>query len=115
MCVSYTCMRYFELIEWACSLTGLLSFMLSDEMTTGSVTTTTADKKAYARLSHAWNCQQKRFKEAFPEVRPQILLSSFVFPRFPDNVRRTDNHMAPLLLLRDCTDLFSVLTTPSCS
>ena len=55
------------------SLTGLLSFMLSDEITTGSVNTTAADKRAYARLSHAWNIQQKRFKEAFPEVRHSLL------------------------------------------
>ena len=50
------------------SLTGLLSFMLSDEMTTGSVTTTDAEKRVYAARSHSWNLQQKRFREAFPEV-----------------------------------------------
>ncbi|RPD64024.1 UBC-like protein [Lentinus tigrinus ALCF2SS1-7] len=48
-------------------LTGLLSFMLSDEMTTGSVTTTDAEKRVYAVRSHSWNIQQKRFKEAFPD------------------------------------------------
>jgi len=48
-------------------LTGLLSFMLADEMTTGSVTTTDADKRAYAARSHAWNIEQRRFKEAFPD------------------------------------------------
>lgn len=48
-------------------LTGLLSFMLSDEMTTGSVTTSDADKRAYAARSHAWNIEQRRFKEAFPD------------------------------------------------
>ncbi|KAI0085780.1 UBC-like protein [Irpex rosettiformis] len=48
-------------------LTGLLSFMLSDEMTTGSVTTSDAEKRAYAARSHAWNIEQRRFKEAFPE------------------------------------------------
>ncbi|OJT13737.1 Ubiquitin-conjugating enzyme E2 6, partial [Trametes pubescens] len=48
-------------------LTGLLSFMLADEMTTGSVTTTDAEKRVYAARSHSWNLQQKRFKEAFPE------------------------------------------------
>ena len=50
------------------SLTGLLSFMLSDEMTTGSVTTSDAEKRLYAARSHAWNLEQRRFKEAFPEV-----------------------------------------------
>ncbi|KAI0313195.1 ubiquitin-conjugating enzyme/RWD-like protein [Amylostereum chailletii] len=48
-------------------LTGLVSFMLSDEMTTGSVTTTDVDKRAYASKSHAWNLGQRRFKEAFPD------------------------------------------------
>ncbi|KAI0080223.1 UBC-like protein [Panus rudis PR-1116 ss-1] len=48
-------------------LTGLLSFMLSDEMTTGSVTTTDADKRAYAARSHAWNLEHRRFREAFPD------------------------------------------------
>ncbi|KAF9779216.1 UBC-like protein [Thelephora terrestris] len=48
-------------------LTGLLSFMLSDEITTGSVNTTDADKRAWARKSHSYNVQQRKFKEAFPE------------------------------------------------
>ncbi|KAI0664429.1 UBC-like protein [Cubamyces menziesii] len=54
-------------------LTGLLSFMLSDEMTTGSVTTTDAEKRVYAARSHSWNLQQKRFREAFPEYCTQTL------------------------------------------
>ncbi|KAJ7230359.1 UBC-like protein [Mycena pura] len=54
---------------WSVStiLTGLLSFMLSDEMTTGSVTSTDGHKRAFAARSHAWNIQQARFREAFPE------------------------------------------------
>ncbi|KAF7309374.1 UBC-like protein [Mycena indigotica] len=50
-----------------CSLTGLLSFMLSDEMTTGSVTSTDAHKRAFAVRSHAHNIAQSRFRDAFPE------------------------------------------------
>ncbi|KAJ7114022.1 ubiquitin-conjugating enzyme/RWD-like protein [Mycena epipterygia] len=54
-------------------LTGLLSFMLSDEMTTGSVTSTDAHKRAFAARSHAWNIAQPRFREAFPDhCGPQI-------------------------------------------
>ncbi|KAJ6471877.1 UBC-like protein [Mycena sanguinolenta] len=54
-------------------LTGLLSFMLSDEMTTGSVTSSEAHKRAFAARSHAWNIAQPRFREAFPEYcSPQI-------------------------------------------
>ncbi|TFK25152.1 ubiquitin-conjugating enzyme E2 6 [Coprinopsis marcescibilis] len=48
-------------------LTGLLSFMLSDEMTTGSVNSRDEHKKLFAGRSHAWNLSQNRFKEAFPE------------------------------------------------
>ncbi len=46
--------------------------MLSDEMTTGSVTTSDADKRVYASRSHAWNLQQRRFREAFPEVSTHV-------------------------------------------
>ncbi|KAJ7777085.1 UBC-like protein [Mycena metata] len=54
-------------------LTGLLSFMLSDEMTTGSVTSTEAHKRAFAARSHAWNIGQARFREAFPDYcAPEI-------------------------------------------
>jgi len=48
-------------------LTGLLSFMLSDEMTTGSVTSSDSHKRAFAARSHAWNLTQLKFKEAFPD------------------------------------------------
>ncbi|GJE93273.1 ubiquitin-conjugating enzyme E2-like protein [Phanerochaete sordida] len=48
-------------------LTGLLSFMLADEMTTGSVTTSDAEKRAYAARSHSWNLEQRRFRDAFPD------------------------------------------------
>jgi len=48
-------------------LTGLLSFMLSDEMTTGSVTSSESHKRAFAARSHSWNVAQPRFKDAFPE------------------------------------------------
>jgi ubiquitin-conjugating enzyme E2 J2 len=48
-------------------LTGLLSFMLSDEMTTGSMTSSDTHKRAFATRSHAWNLTNQRFKDAFPE------------------------------------------------
>jgi len=47
--------------------TGILSFMLSDEITTGSVSSTDQDKRTLAARSHAWNLKQRRFIEAFPE------------------------------------------------
>lgn len=48
-------------------LTGLLSFMLSDEITTGSIRGTDAEKKAFAASSHAWNLKNPKFKAIFPE------------------------------------------------
>jgi ubiquitin-conjugating enzyme E2 J2 len=61
-------------------LTGLVSFMLSDEMTTGSVTTSDADKRVYASRSHPWNLQQRRFREAFPEVSRHFLCAIKAMP-----------------------------------
>lgn len=48
-------------------LTGLLSFMLSDEMTTGGLSSNDNERRALAGKSHAWNVSQKRFKDAFPD------------------------------------------------
>ncbi|KAF8449281.1 UBC-like protein [Boletus edulis BED1] len=48
-------------------LTGLLSFMLSDEMTTGSVTSSDSHKRTFAAKSHAFNLTQSRFRDAFPD------------------------------------------------
>ncbi|KAI6101287.1 UBC-like protein [Pisolithus croceorrhizus] len=48
-------------------LTGLLSFMLSDEMTTGSVTSSDSHKRALAVKSHSFNLAQARFREAFAD------------------------------------------------
>ncbi|KAF8511818.1 UBC-like protein [Hysterangium stoloniferum] len=55
-------------------LTGLLSFMLSDEMTTGGLSSNATDKRALASKSHAWNIAQKRFKDAFPEYCSPFLI-----------------------------------------
>jgi len=48
-------------------LTGLLSFMLSDEMTTGSMNLTERERQVLASRSHAWNISQPRFRTSFPE------------------------------------------------
>lgn len=65
-------------------LTGLLSFMLSDEITTGGVSSSDSVKRQYAANSHQWNLGQPRFREAFSEVSikffgPRLL----VRPGFP--------------------------------
>lgn len=56
---------------WSVStiLTGLLSFMVSDEHTAGSTTSTTADKRIYAQRSHEWNTKRNdKYKEHFPHL-----------------------------------------------
>lgn len=57
--------------------------MLSEEMTTGSVTTTVIDKKAYAIRSHAWNIANKKFREAFPDVSAMSIRYQFDPSPFP--------------------------------
>lgn len=54
---------------WSVSavLTGLLSFMLGNEETVGSVQTSTSHKCKLARLSHQFNRTNKVFQELFPE------------------------------------------------
>ncbi|KAI8342245.1 ubiquitin-conjugating enzyme/RWD-like protein [Blakeslea trispora] len=49
-------------------LNGLLSFMVSDEATTGSIKTSMNDKKMYAARSHLWNLKNPKFREVFPEL-----------------------------------------------
>jgi len=51
-------------------LTGLLSFMLSEEITTGSMTATAADRKLLAEKSHTFNIGNKKFRDNFPDVSP---------------------------------------------
>ncbi|GAA5874190.1 hypothetical protein JCM1840_000382 [Sporobolomyces johnsonii] len=48
-------------------LVGLLSFMLSDEITTGAIRSTDAERRALAAASHAWNIAQPKFRTIFPE------------------------------------------------
>jgi len=49
-------------------LNGILSFMLENTPTVGSVETTLAQKRNYARLSHAWNRKDSAFKQLFPQL-----------------------------------------------
>ncbi|WVW79642.1 hypothetical protein I302_101611 [Kwoniella bestiolae CBS 10118] len=54
-------------------LTGLLSFMLSDEITAGAVKTSEADKKILAKQSHAFNIANKKFRDIFPDyAKPEM-------------------------------------------
>ncbi|OAV95759.1 hypothetical protein PTTG_02006 [Puccinia triticina 1-1 BBBD Race 1] len=48
-------------------LTGLLSFMVSDEIATGAVSATPSMRKDYAARSHAHNAANRIFQAIFPE------------------------------------------------
>ncbi|KAL1922737.1 uncharacterized protein VTP21DRAFT_9113 [Calcarisporiella thermophila] len=52
-------------------LNGLLSFMLSNEVTTGSINTSDDDKRIYAARSHAFNRASAKFREVFPDMCAQ--------------------------------------------
>ncbi|KAJ2832445.1 Ubiquitin-conjugating enzyme E2 6 [Coemansia sp. 'formosensis'] len=55
---------------WSVStiLNGMLSFMVEEEVTTGGIRTSNADRKALARKSHAFNLANKQFCEVFPAL-----------------------------------------------
>ncbi|KAH8825917.1 UBC-like protein [Flagelloscypha sp. PMI_526] len=76
-------------------LTGLLSFMLSDEMTTGSMNTSESHKRAFAVRSHPWNLEQSRFRDAFPEYASQAMRN---LPNMGDRERGSDGNLLPNLL-----------------
>ncbi|XP_041001468.1 ubiquitin-conjugating enzyme E2 34-like isoform X2 [Juglans microcarpa x Juglans regia] len=54
---------------WSVSsiLTGLLSFMMDNSPTTGSVNTTVAEKQSLAKASLAFNCKNPTFRKLFSE------------------------------------------------
>ncbi|KAK7207677.1 ubiquitin-conjugating enzyme/RWD-like protein [Myxozyma melibiosi] len=48
-------------------LTGLLSFMTSDELTTGALISSDAEKIRLAKASREWNLSNRKFVEEFPK------------------------------------------------
>ncbi|CAO3593884.1 unnamed protein product [Absidia cylindrospora] len=56
--------------SWSVStiLNGLLSFMTTNENTTGSIKTTDAEKRIYATRSHRTNMKIAKFRDVFPDL-----------------------------------------------
>ncbi|KAL3900898.1 MAG: hypothetical protein SGCHY_001017 [Lobulomycetales sp.] len=63
---------------WSVStiLTGLLSFMLEDTSTTGSISTSTAQKRALVKQSWEWNRRNPKFCLVFPDLCCKEVLPS---------------------------------------
>ncbi|CAN4085102.1 unnamed protein product [Withania somnifera] len=87
---------------WSVSsiLTGLLSFMMDNSPTTGSVSTTIAEKEKLAKESLAFNCKNPTFRKLFPEYlekyEQQQLLSQPV-PEQLSSVQAVAENSRPLL------------------
>ncbi|BGP19569.1 Ubiquitin-conjugating enzyme E2 6 [Rhodosporidiobolus nylandii] len=56
-------------VSWSVEtiLVGLMSFMLSEEITTGATKATDAERKQLSDASHEWNLKQPKFKTIWPE------------------------------------------------
>eukprot|EP00158_Paraphelidium_tribonemae_P001016 Partr_v1_DN23857_c0_g1_i2_m63793 putative Ubiquitin-conjugating enzyme e2 len=53
-------------------LTGLLSFMMEETATSGSIQTTVGERRIFASQSRTWNRQHNaKFKDLFPELHAQ--------------------------------------------
>jgi len=62
-------------------LNGLLSFMCSEEATTGSIKTTDADKRIYASRSHTFNLNDGKFRDIFPDLcTPETVHVDILYP-----------------------------------
>lgn len=81
--------------------------MLSDEMTTGSVTSSDSHKRAFAARSHSWNIAQPRFKEVFPDVSNSSLSHLHLPPKL--GLQTGNGNQTGRVLITTKTDPFLCL------
>ena len=68
-------------------VTGFLSFMVTDESTTGGMRASEETRRTFARESVAWNASQKRIVEMFPEIAKPGALEEL---KYKDETKVTD-------------------------
>lgn len=102
---------------WSVStiLTGLLSFMIENSPTMGSINTSDHEKKQYAAQSLEYNLKDKLFCELFPETVEAIKAELAYRKELEKQARHqtTASEVSSLLrdqLQRDQSPLYSVLT-----
>uniref|UniRef100_A0A166EPQ3 UBC core domain-containing protein n=1 Tax=Daucus carota subsp. sativus TaxID=79200 RepID=A0A166EPQ3_DAUCS len=81
-------------------LTGLLSFMMDTSPTTGSVTTTVAEKQRLAKSSLAFNCKNVKFRNLFPEYVEKYEKEQQLFEKVVPEQKRAEHaseEVRPLL------------------
>ncbi|XWS16099.1 hypothetical protein CRYUN_Cryun34aG0056500 [Craigia yunnanensis] len=94
---------------WSVSsiLTGLLSFMMDNSPTTGSVNTTAAEKQRLAKMSLAFNCKNPTFRKLFQEYvdkynkQQQQLVSEHLKPEVEKLVNSSGEDVKKVDTLRD--------------
>ncbi|XP_038708381.1 ubiquitin-conjugating enzyme E2 34-like isoform X2 [Tripterygium wilfordii] len=96
---------------WSVSsiLNGLLSFMMDSSPTSGSVSSTVAEKQRLAKVSLAFNCKNTTFRRMFPEYVEkynQQLVSEQRSPELP----QTDNSSSEKLGKSSVEDMKNVDT-----